>query len=257
MVLENAQFFRSDFDAMLGVDRQVYQLASAAKKTTRGFESLEDQLALITPEEQKAGIAQLGEQIGSALKHDGTHKVDEMVAAWSRGDVAALSRISDDSFGKDPTLRKGLLDNRNHRWVGELKGMLSEAHVYFVTVGAAHLAGPGGVPALMRAAGYRVEGPLDPTAVNTGPALRQSTDTAPPVVHTKPAPPFHPSSQVHPSSSVHLSAVAKPAVHAKPAPLVERTANNSVSPLQDGEPPSSPRLRQAPKKPSALRLIKN
>ena len=257
VVLENAQFFRSDLDAMLGVDRQVYQLASAAKKTTRGFETLEDQLALITPEEQKAGMAQLSEQIASALKHDGTHKVDEMVAAWSRGDVSTLGRISSDALSKDPMLREGLLDNRNRRWVGELKGMLNEQHVYFVTVGAAHLAGPGGVPALMRAAGYRVEGPVDATASDTGPALRQSTDTAPPVVHAKPASPAHASSPVHPSSSVHLSAVAKPSVHAKPAQLVELTANTKPSLSQDGEPPSSPRLRQIPKKPSALHVIRN
>lgn len=170
MVLENAQFFRSDFDALLGVDRQVYAMASAGKKATRGFESLDDQLALITPEEQRAGIAALAEQIDSANRHDGTKKVDEIVAAWARGDVGTIARISADSLGKDPDLKKGLLDNRNHRWVGELKAMLDQSHVYFITVGAAHLAGPGGVPALMRAAGYRVDGPVDASTAPAAPA---------------------------------------------------------------------------------------
>jgi hypothetical protein len=231
LIFENAQFFRSDFEAMLGVDRQVYQMASAAKKSTRGFESLEDQLALITPEEQQAGIAELSEQIGSALKRDGVKKVDAMVAAWARGDTAALNRMSADAFDKDPTLKKGILDNRNRRWVGELKTMLAEPHVYFVTVGAAHLAGPGGVPALMRAAGYRVEGPIDMTVPNTkpAPALRLSADA---------------------------KALLSP--HAKPTPSVQLSANAKPSPSQGGEPPSSPRLRlDAKKAPSSLRLTKD
>jgi uncharacterized protein YbaP (TraB family) len=37
--------------------------------------------------------------------------------------------------------------------------MLAEPHTYFITVGAGHLLGPKGVPALLRAKGYRVEGP--------------------------------------------------------------------------------------------------
>ena len=213
LVLENAQFFRSDFEAMLGVDRQVYQMASAAKKATRGFESLEDQLALITPEEQQAGVAELGEQVGSALKHDGTKKVDAMVAAWARGDTAALSRMSADAFDKDPTLKKGILDNRNKRWVGELKTMLAEQHVYFVTVGAAHLAGPGGVPALMRAAGYRVEGTIDmtTTATNPAPAPRPSRDAQPtssPRLSRNGEPPSSPrlsQGKKKPSSSLRLT----------------------------------------------------
>jgi uncharacterized protein YbaP (TraB family) len=37
--------------------------------------------------------------------------------------------------------------------------MLKEKHTYFITVGAFHLVGPGGVPNLLRAAGYQVDGP--------------------------------------------------------------------------------------------------
>ena len=37
--------------------------------------------------------------------------------------------------------------------------MLDEPHTFFITVGAAHLVGKTGVPNLLRAAGYKVEGP--------------------------------------------------------------------------------------------------
>ncbi len=160
MVFETAQFARSDYDAERGVDRQVYAVATAAHKTTRGLESFEDQLNIITPEEQKAGVESLSEQIAEATKSTGTATVDTMVADWSRGDVNAIARSSSDAFGRDPAFRKIILDNRNARWVGELETMLDTTdQTYFVTVGAAHLAGPGGVPARLRKAGYRVDGP--------------------------------------------------------------------------------------------------
>jgi uncharacterized protein YbaP (TraB family) len=37
--------------------------------------------------------------------------------------------------------------------------MLKEKHVFFITVGAGHLTGPTGVPALLRKDGFKVEGP--------------------------------------------------------------------------------------------------
>ena len=36
--------------------------------------------------------------------------------------------------------------------------MLKEKHTYFITVGTFHLVGPGGVPNLLRQAGYTVDG---------------------------------------------------------------------------------------------------
>ena len=58
-----------------------------------------------------------------------------------------------------PEMKKALLTDRNQNWVGQIEKMLTEKKVFFITVGAGHLAGPDGVPALLREAGYRVEGP--------------------------------------------------------------------------------------------------
>src|SRR5215469_4029000 len=163
MILETAEFFRTDASALNGVDVQVYALASQMHKQSRGFETLEQQLALIGPEEQRVGIHELGRTIDEANTGGETRSYDAIVAAWEHGDVAAITRESDVEFAKDPDLRKEILDDRTARWAQELGPMLNEPHTYFITVGAAHLAGPKGLPTLMRKAGYKVDGPVEPT----------------------------------------------------------------------------------------------
>jgi len=67
----------------------------------------------------------------------------------------------DTTLDTNPEARAALLDNRNAAWVVALKPWLDmERKTFFVTVGAGHLVGPGGVPALLKKEGYRVEGPL-------------------------------------------------------------------------------------------------
>ena len=41
----------------------------------------------------------------------------------------------------------------------KISALLDEPKTYFITVGAGHLAGPRGVPALLRAKGFKVDGP--------------------------------------------------------------------------------------------------
>jgi len=164
MVLETAQFHGADASAMNGVDVQVYAIATDMHKQSRGFETLEQQLAILGPEEQRVGIAELGHTIDEATTNEVTRKYDAIVAAWEHADVAAITRETNVEFAKDPQLRKILLDDRTARWATELQPMLNEPHTYFITVGAAHLAGPKGLPALMRKAGYKVDGPREPEA---------------------------------------------------------------------------------------------
>jgi hypothetical protein len=52
-----------------------------------------------------------------------------------------------------------MLDDRNSAWVPQIEKMVGEKRTFFITVGAAHLVGLMGVPAQLRAAGYRVDGP--------------------------------------------------------------------------------------------------
>ena len=81
--------------------------------------------------------------------------------------LAAFTSYGPGSTLMSPETKKILLENRNKAWIPKLIAMLNERHTYFITVGAAHLVGPMGVPNLLRAAGYKVDGPDAASAPNT------------------------------------------------------------------------------------------
>ena len=96
---------------------------------------------------------------GPATLSDIGSELEPMIRAWSSGDQSSLDRLINGDLDQFPQARKELLDDRNARWAPRIQAMLKEKHVFFITVGAGHLTGPKGVPALLRKAGYQVEGP--------------------------------------------------------------------------------------------------
>ena len=77
---------------------------------------------------------------------DGDDTVAPLVAAWCVGDITRLNDLMDSNFAAHPEEKKRLLSDRNHNWTKQIESMLAENKNYFITVGAAHLAGPDGVP---------------------------------------------------------------------------------------------------------------
>ena len=141
----------------LGPDFQLALEAGVRRKEIRYLETIEQQMALIVPSDPSVEL----EEFEADLKEMRSEK-DEFpafIAAWSDGDVAKIDALMNGSFEGYPQARKVFLSDRNQVWVLQFEKMLDEKHTFFVTVGAGHLAGTDGVPALLRAAGYKVEGP--------------------------------------------------------------------------------------------------
>jgi uncharacterized protein YbaP (TraB family) len=139
-----------------GVDVSVMADANSRGKPLRYFETMEEQLALIVPDDPEAELKDF-ETFLQTFSHQDADMAS-LMEAWSRGDDAALARLVMKDFDKNPQARKVLFDDRNARWVTALKSVLdSESGTVLVTVGAGHLLGEHGVPALLRAAGYKVE----------------------------------------------------------------------------------------------------
>ncbi len=156
--LDDAMSGKLTFHTEEGVDNKIYAMAEA-----RG---VHDVRALETPERSL-----------HALKRDATTKNElailraamkraankpmvpekKLLEAWEAGDPAAILAV--DSAGTLPEEHKAILDDRNHLWLPKIEKMLNEKRTFLITVGAAHLVGPNGVPNLLRQAGYKVDGP--------------------------------------------------------------------------------------------------
>lgn len=80
-----------------------------------------------------------------------------MLAAWSRGDEAAIAASFDTELKASPRLREVLLGHRNAMWADAIVKRLAMPGTTLVAVGAGHLAGTGSVVSLLEARGLKVE----------------------------------------------------------------------------------------------------
>ena len=152
-----AQIAKLKFAVENGVDSQLIAEAERAGKPLRYLETIEQQFALLAPDDRALEM----EEFEAGLKDlkDIGGEIQPMVNAWSKGDQKTLDRLINGDLDRFPKARKALLDDRNKAWVPQIAAMLKEKQTVMVTVGAGHLTGPKGLPALLRKAGYKVSGP--------------------------------------------------------------------------------------------------
>jgi uncharacterized protein YbaP (TraB family) len=152
-----SQMRKLRYAANSGVDSVLGAMAAKDKKPVRYLETIQEQFALLAPEDRKLELQEF--EAGLKDLRDLGTELEPMIKAWSNGDQAELDRLINGSLKDYPAARKELLDDRNANWLPKIQAMLKEKHVFFIAVGAGHLTGPKGVPALLRKAGYKVDGP--------------------------------------------------------------------------------------------------
>lgn len=79
-----------------------------------------------------------------------------LLTAWCTGDPAALEHAFNEAFAGTPELRAALLTNRNRAWADDLARRAVSPGTILVAVGAGHMVGSEGLPALLSARGFRV-----------------------------------------------------------------------------------------------------
>ena len=78
-------------------------------------------------------------------------------SAWLHGDMDKLGPLVVDVMKRDrPALYDTLLKRRNEAWAQALTAEMAKPGVELVAVGALHMAGEDGLPALMAARGFQV-----------------------------------------------------------------------------------------------------
>ncbi len=131
-----------------GVDRALL----AAGKPVDALETYVVQFSRFDRLEEAAQRALLAGIAREAERDDS----DEQLEAWLTGDLAALEARAQHGFLSDPALRAALLTDRNRYFAAEIGAAMDRRHSPFVAVGAAHMLGPEGLPALLAARGYTV-----------------------------------------------------------------------------------------------------
>ena len=140
-----------------GVERILTEAAPATAQR-RYFETTSEQILMFAQAPTTDQLASLEDTLRQ-LDEDPAF-FERLIGAWLDGDqteivalgVAPLKTVS-------PVLYQRLLVERNRRWAEVIAQRLAGSGETVIVVGAAHLAGPDGVPALLRARGIVVEGP--------------------------------------------------------------------------------------------------
>ena len=87
-------------------------------------------------------------------------ELEAMFAAWRCGDAPALEAELTNMLAEDPKLvpfYEATVFRRNESMAKGVEQVLAESERAFIVVGALHLVGARGIPALLEQAGYRVE----------------------------------------------------------------------------------------------------
>ena len=160
-----------------GVDETLAVSARNNNKPVFALESAASQLKMLTGESE----AEEAEQIDAALDELESGQLraqmKELADVWARGDVDKLSRYPEwcncVNTPAERRLIKRLLDDRNPGLADGIERMHAGGQRMFAAVGALHMVGPQGLPALLSARGFTVAAvPLaaqPPLAVPTAP----------------------------------------------------------------------------------------
>lgn len=144
-------------DPESGVESILEPEAKTDGKVMRYFETAEEQLRFMADLDDETQVQFLMDGVRQIKDiPDLIHKMD---TAWVQGDVDGLAEIilSDQSISA-PEVYDIMLADRNRRWTNELFGVINaEEGIFFVAVGAAHLAGEDSVIKMLKGKGVEIE----------------------------------------------------------------------------------------------------
>ncbi|HZZ34421.1 MAG TPA: TraB/GumN family protein [Caulobacteraceae bacterium] len=156
MMLQVLPMSRRGYAVSSGVDAVVTHQAQEGAKTVRTFETLEDQVRIFASLPEAVEVQYLEDVIGGrdARQLGGA----AIQAAWLAGDIETLGPGLVGAMKTDrPALYEAMLRRRNQAWAGRIAQEMAGSGVELVNVGALHMVGPDGLPALLAAKGFKVE----------------------------------------------------------------------------------------------------
>ena len=153
LVITVQSALRQGLAAEHGVEQRVAAAADRDGKPITGLETVDEQLEFF----DRLSPAVQGQLLLKTIEESqgDDDRLGALVDAWKRGDVAELERLMAPEFEEFPELRASLVVDRNRRWVEQILPLLDDDRDYLIVVGALHLVGSDGVPALLARRGVR------------------------------------------------------------------------------------------------------
>ena len=163
MTVEIMLLYRIGFNPMLGVEMTMTSRAARDGKPIEGLETVDEQLAFLDglplDVQSEMLIQTLAE--GAALGDS----IDAFIDAWHFGDMTILESGLLDSIKEQSEFSEVLITGRNRRWADAIAGLLDDDQDYLVIVGALHLVGVEGVPALLAKRGLGIQQLSEPAGL--------------------------------------------------------------------------------------------
>lgn len=151
-----AAIVRAGYDPASGVDPLIKAAAVEAGKPVKGLETMEQQFRFFSTLPVETQVDFLRQSLDTYA--DAAVELDQMVGAWTRGDVEAIDAVVLDEMKAEwGDVYKVLLVDRNADWATQIETMLQGSGTDFIAVGAAHLAGEDSVQAMLEQRGVAVE----------------------------------------------------------------------------------------------------
>lgn len=147
---------QAGYEVSQGIDLALMQRARVQGLGLEELETIDTQITALSAGSER----EQREALRLTIKQLQTGRVrpilDAMVRAWQTGDAVALSRLMREGMPSGSSLSRALIEDRNASMAATIAQSMQDGRTRFVVVGAAHLLGAEGIPALLGKRGYRV-----------------------------------------------------------------------------------------------------
>ena len=154
ITVEQLMLSRIGFDPQHGIEAHLTSMATAEGKPVIGLETVRQQLEFLDGMSLAAQRALLLASLEESAQME--RVMDELVRAWRYGDVDYLESEMLAQMQEYPELYRMIVVERNRNWTTAIEEFAGDEDDYLVVVGALHLIGESGVPALLEKRGYDV-----------------------------------------------------------------------------------------------------
>jgi uncharacterized protein YbaP (TraB family) len=156
IVLGLAYLHPDNVASLTGADDALVRFAQANRRELRYFETVDQQMALLSNANEVAQILSLKRLIQTLPRT--RSQSDELFESWTAGDADRLEALIRGYFNGYPVIEDKLLGSRNRVWMSQIKQFVEAGDKNaLITVGAAHLGGENGLLSLLCAEGYDVK----------------------------------------------------------------------------------------------------